>query len=168
MTTRAGRVLAFGLSLVIILIASPGCPGGGGSAASPDAPAAPAAPAASAAGSLAGRWTRELQDGEGDPLVYEVEDDGETVTGRLLGADERGFESYTFELTRRSEGATVTLEGSARLVLVEDPDHPLVTRWELTAQPGGAIAGRVEWADVDEDGTILERGWEERAFTLER
>jgi len=97
-----------------------------------------------------GRWTRS------DGRLYEVDDDGTTLRGKLT----RDPSSYTFELSRQGN----ELVGTAR---IHDGDQVLETKWHLHPKGPDRVAGDTEYVDVDpRTGKVVGRGLEPLEFQI--
>lgn len=104
--------------------------------------------------SFAGRWTMEREGA--DALVFEVQDDGEKVSGARVSGE--GFQSYDLDLGRKSDGS---LEGKARFELSDVPGKTYETAWSVLREGDGLKVTR-EWLDLDpETNEVKERGKED-------
>jgi hypothetical protein len=105
--------------------------------------------------SFAGKWTR------GDGLVFSVDDDGKTVTGKLLDPAKQEMERYTFSLAHDGAG----LSGKAT---IEIRDYrPVTLAWKVQKDGARALVAEVESGDIWPDGHIENRHLEKKTFTLE-
>ncbi len=110
--------------------------------------------------SYAGKWTRK-----DNGAIFEVEDDGSTVTGKLVDGDEEYldyFASYAFVLERKGDG----LKGTAKFVFKDAPDETVETQWEIS-RDGDGLSGKLEYLNYDDDGNETTRGTDTKAFSLE-
>jgi hypothetical protein len=110
---------------------------------------------------FAGKWTRE-----DNGAVFEVEDDGSTVTGKLVDgkADYLGyFETYSFSLKRDGSG----LKGMASFVFKDAPDETVETKWEISRDGDSRLKAKLEYIKYDDDGNEESRGMDSKVFTLE-
>jgi hypothetical protein len=119
------------------------------------------APQAASGEGFAGKWTRE-----DNGAVFEVEDDGTTVSGKLVDGKQEYldyFESYSFALERDGAG----LKGVASFVFKDAPDETVETKWEISRDGDQGLVGELEYLNYDDDGIETSRGVDKKVFTME-